>query len=152
MRARVSGRFRSRAAHAIATGHVFRYLAGATVVLTIVSGVAVWLIDRRDFPTLGEALWWAVQTLSTVGYGDIVPHSTWGRVVGSVVIVFGVTFLALLTATVTSYFVSADQEQRSLARDEDRGELDADTRALLREMSARLDAIEQALQDIRRSP
>ena len=101
---------------------MFRYLAGATVVLTIVSGVAVWLIDRRDFPTLGEALWWAVVTLATVGYGDIVPTSTWGRVVGSVVIVFGVTFLALLTATVTSYFVSADQEQRSVALEEDRGE------------------------------
>ena len=67
------------------------------------------------------------------------------------VIVLGVTFLSLLTATVTSYFVSADQDQRTVELAEDRGETEADTRALLREMSARLDAIEEALQDIRRS-
>ena len=131
---------------------MFRYLAGATVVLTFVSGIAVWLIDRRDFPTLGEALWWAVQALSTVGYGEIVPHSTWGRVVGSVVIVFGVTFLALLTATVTSYFVSADQEQRGLAVEEDRAGTGGRHAGAAAKMSARLDAIEQALQDIRGSP
>ena len=150
LRGPIAGQFRVRATRAIASGHVFRYLAGATVVLTLASGLSVWLIDRRDFPSLGEALWWAVVTLATVGYGDVVPTSTWGRFVGSVVIVLGVTFLSLLTATVTSYFVSADQDQRSVELAEDRGETEADTRALLREMSARLDAIEEALQDIRR--
>ena len=65
-------------------------------------------------------------------------------------IVLGVTFLSLLTATVTSYFVSAAQERRSAELEADRGERDADTRALLRELSARLDAIEEALRDLGR--
>ena len=50
-------------------------------------------------------------TLATVGYGDVVPHTTWGRVLGSIVIINGVTFIAFLTATITSFFVSAEREE-----------------------------------------
>jgi hypothetical protein len=52
---------------------VFRYLAGAALVV----GFMVTIIDRRDFPTFGDGLWRAVVTLGTVGYGDIVPHTSW---------------------------------------------------------------------------
>jgi voltage-gated potassium channel len=137
--------FTRRAEHAIAHRRVFRYLAGATVVLSFAAGVLVWIIDREDFPTLGDALWWALVTLATVGYGDIVPHSAWGRVVGSVVIVLGVTFLSLLTAIVTSYFVAADQEQRMAEVEAARGARQDDTHAMLREALDRLEAIEGRL-------
>jgi voltage-gated potassium channel len=104
--------------------------------VSVGSGVLVWLIDRRDFPTLGDALWWAIVTLATVGYGDIVPTTAWGRVVGSVVIVLGVTFLSVLTATITSSFVSAAQEERAAGDD---------THAVLEEIRERLRAIEERL-------
>jgi voltage-gated potassium channel Kch len=143
--ARIQDRFRRRTAQAITDGRVFRYLAGATIVLTVASGVLVWIIDREDFPTLGDALWWALVTLATVGYGDIVPHSAWGRIVGSVVIVLGVTFLAVLTAVVTSYFVSAEQEKR-MAEAGGLHEAEADgTQALLHEINDRLQALEKRL-------
>jgi voltage-gated potassium channel len=132
-------RMQQRAERAISHGHVFRYLAGATLVLSVLAGVVVWLIDRRDFPTLGDGLWWSLVTLATVGYGDIVPHTAWGRVVGAAVIVVGVTFLSVLTATITTYFVSADQEARARADD--------GTEATLQEILARLTAIEQALRE-----
>lgn len=138
----VHGRFRQRVERAIADRHVFRYLAGATVVVSLGSGALVWTIDREDFPTLGDGVWWALVTLATVGYGDIVPHTAWGRVVGSVVIVVGVTFLSLLTATVTSYFVSSDQEQRMAEVARLRGADVEDTQALLRDISDRLRALE----------
>ena len=51
-----------------------------------------------DFPTFGTGVWWAIVTLATVGYGDVVPHTAWGRVLGAVVILIGVTFLSFLTA------------------------------------------------------
>jgi voltage-gated potassium channel len=140
-------RFRGRAERAIAGRHVFRYLAGATVVLSAAAGVLVWIIDRRDFATLGDGLWWALQTLSTVGYGDVVPQSTWGRVVGSAVIVLGVTFLSFLTATITSYFVTADQDDRAAEVEALRGADAEDTQASLRAILRRLDSIEQALRD-----
>ncbi len=142
---RVEGHFRRRAERAIANRQVFRYLAGAMLLLSLAAGVIVSIIDRRDFHSLGDGLWWALVTLATVGYGDIVPTSAWGRAVGSVVIVMGVTFLAILTATVTSYFVSADQDERMADVEAARGAEDDDTKALLREVIARLDAIEAAL-------
>jgi voltage-gated potassium channel len=134
-RAGIEERFRHRAERAIANRRVFGYLAGATMLLSFGAGILVWIIDRRDFPTLGDGLWWALVTLATVGYGDIVPTSGWGRAVGSVVIVMGVTFLSFLTATVTSYFVSADLAEREKADD---------THALLEEILSRLDAIDAA--------
>jgi voltage-gated potassium channel len=130
---------------AVARRRVFPYLALTTACLGVLAGFVVTLIDRRDFPTFGDGVWWAIVTLATVGYGDIVPTTAWGRVVGSVVIVFGVTFLAFLTATVTSYFVSAEAGE---AVDADRLEREAErneTMELLRTVERRLAAIEERL-------
>lgn len=103
-------RFRERMREAVANRRVFPYLALTTVGLGLLAGFVVTLVDRKDFPTFGTGVWWAIVTLGTVGYGDVVPHTAWGRVVGSAVIVVGVTFIAYLTAVVTSYFVSAEEE------------------------------------------
>ena len=136
--------------HGAITGrHAFRYLALATAVLTIGVGCLMTLVDRRDFPSVGDGLWWAVQTLSTVGYGDIVPTGIWGRLLGSVVIIMGVTFLAFLTASVTSMFITAEQERRSEEeRWEDRGGDEALGAALAR-IDERLAAIEAGLSERR---
>jgi voltage-gated potassium channel len=143
----VEDRFRGRAARAIATRRVFRYLASALAVTSIGAGVLVRAVDPKDFHSLGDGVWWALVTLATVGYGDIVPHTTWGRVIGSAVIVLGVTFLSLLTATVTSYFVSADQEDRSAHAEALRGADEETAQALLHEVLDRLDAIERTLEE-----
>jgi voltage-gated potassium channel len=127
--------------HAVRKGRVFPMLAAVTVALAVGAGFLVTVIDRKDFPTFGDGVWWAIVTLGTVGYGDIVPHTGWGRVVGSVVIVFGVTFLAFLTATVTSYFVEAEQEERQVLAQEQR---DAAAQTLER-IEQRLAAIEEKL-------
>jgi voltage-gated potassium channel len=90
-------------------------------------------------------VWWSIVTLATVGYGDVVPHTAWGRVVGSVVIVFGVTFLSFLTAVVTSYFVTALQERATLEERRLRRVEEEETRALLRRLDERLAALEGKL-------
>jgi voltage-gated potassium channel len=146
-RGRIEDRFRGRAQRAIAKRRVFRYLALMTVVTSVGAGILVRLVDPEDFATLGDAVWWAIVTLATVGYGDIVPHSAWGRVVGSVVIVVGVTFLSVLTATVTSYFVAADEAERGAETEAlRRAELEV-TGELLHEVLDRLAANEQELRD-----
>jgi voltage-gated potassium channel len=142
---RMAERFRGRAARAIQRKRILRYLAGAMLVLSLGAGFLVWLIDRRDFATLGDAVWWALVTVATVGYGDVVPTTAWGRVVGSVVIVMGVTFLAILTATVTSYMVSGEQDERAVEEQAARGEEIAQTAALLREVLGRLESLERKL-------
>jgi voltage-gated potassium channel len=134
-----------RAARAVSSRRVFPYLAGATAVLAVGTGTLVRLIDHKDFHSVGDGIWWAIVTLATVGYGDIVPTTPWGRVVGSVVIVFGVTFLAFLTATVTSLFVSSEQQ---LTVDEERAERarsDEEMRAILLRLEQRMNAIESKL-------
>jgi voltage-gated potassium channel len=134
---------------AVANRRVFPYLALVTLCLGLLGGFIVTLIDKKDFPTFGDGVWWAIVTLGTVGYGDIVPHTAWGRVVGSLVIVFGVTFIAFLTATVTSAFVSTE-EQAAREREREREErAEAELRELLLGLKTQLDAIESKL-DARR--
>ena len=66
------------------------------------STIVAWTLDKRDFGSVGEALWWSLQTVTTVGYGDIVPQSARGQVIGGVVMLLGIAASAVLTALVTS--------------------------------------------------
>jgi voltage-gated potassium channel len=139
---------RERSQRAVATGRVIPYLAGTMALLAIAVGFVATLIDREDFPSLEVGIWWAIVTLGTVGYGDVVPHTTWGRVFGSVVIVFGVTFISFLTASVTSFFLAAEQESQARIDREQRAAEEEATRELLRELGSRLGAIEARLDGI----
>ena len=130
---------------AISRRRIFPYLAAVTLCLALLSGFIMTLVDRNDFPTYGNGVWWAIVTLATVGYGDFVPTSPLGRVVGSAVIVLGVTFLAFLTATVTSYFVSSEQERGKAREMEQRETADRELQELLRALESRLAAIEEHL-------
>jgi hypothetical protein len=47
------------------------------------SGAAMRLVDGKEFPTIGRGLWWAAETVTTVGYGDVVARATPGRVLGT---------------------------------------------------------------------
>ena len=138
---------RRRAERAVARRHVLPFLILAITVLAVATGIVARLIDRRDFHSFGDGIWWSIVTLGTVGYGDIVPHTAWGRVLGSIVIVCGVTFIAFLTATVTSLFVAVDQEE-ALKKIRGMGAASAeDTRTALREINERLAAIETKLDE-----
>lgn len=138
-------RWERRARDAVASGRVFPYLTATTALLAVIVGFIATLTDRKDFPTFGAGLWWAIVTLGTVGYGDIVPTTAWGRLLGGFVIVVGVTFISFLTATVTSYFVSVDQEAEQAREHEFRAASDNETRELLKQLDSRLAAIERAI-------
>src|SRR5215468_10323714 len=62
--------------------------------------------DHDNFPTVGSGLWWSVQTITTVGYGDLVPATTVGRLLAAFVMLFGIGFLTVITASITSSFVA----------------------------------------------
>jgi voltage-gated potassium channel len=88
------------------TGRILPYLVGVIASVALGFGFIMWLLDRDDFPTLGIALWWAVTTVTTVGYGDVVPTNTLGRAVASGLMIFGFASLSLLTGIVASLLVS----------------------------------------------
>jgi voltage-gated potassium channel len=136
---RIQSRLRHRAMLAVENRRVFPYLVGVIAVTSVVTGLVAHLIDRKDFPSFGIGVWWAIVTLGTVGYGDVVPHTGWGRVLGGGVIVCGVTFISFLIAIVTSLFIDAGRDTERQMNDARH----AETMRLLRQMDDRLGALEQ---------
>ena len=107
--------------------------------LTSVAAVLVFVLDRQDYPNLGVALWWAVQTVTTVGYGDYVPHNTEGRIIGGLVMLLGVSLVAVVTASIAAAFVQS-AKQRVIESSEEHQLADK-----LDEIAERLDRIEAAV-------
>ena len=83
-----------------------------SVAVTIIAGVLIRLTDPDSYPNIGVGLWWALQTTTTVGYGDVVPESAGGRLIAAFVMVAGLGFLAVTTAAITSAFLDAARQRR----------------------------------------
>ena len=118
-----------------------RIIASVTILVTVLSGVLIHWADPKNFPDIARGLWWAVQTVTTVGYGDVVPHNTAGKLVATLVMVVGIGFLTVMTAAITSTFVEATR-RRTVG---DQTEL---LSVRLDQIGARLEAIEARLKDI----
>jgi voltage-gated potassium channel len=90
-------------------------IATVTTVITVVTGLLMTLIDRDNFPSVGTGLWWAVQTVTTVGYGDHVPGSAGGQIVAALVMLLGIGFITVITAAITSTFVARSSSRQQAA-------------------------------------
>ena len=117
-------------------------IAFVTTIATVGSGLLMTAIDHRDFTTVGQGLWWAVQTVSTVGYGDHVPTDVAGRLVAALVMLLGLAFVAVITAAITSSFVARATEERMR-----RVGVAPATEQHVREVKERLDRIEAVLRE-----
>ena len=95
---------------ALESGRILRYLLATIAVMAVASGVIIRIVDPEDFPSLGLALWWAVETVTTVGYGDVVPVQPAGRAVASVLMILGYASLSLLTGIIASILVRRRNE------------------------------------------
>ncbi len=86
------------------------------VILLVFASSAMYYIEHphqpEQFPDIPSALWWAVITLTTVGYGDVYPISAWGKVVGGIVAVMGIGLVALPTAILSTGFLRELQRRR----------------------------------------
>ena len=108
-----------------------------TVGVSILGAVAIRVFDPDEFPNIWLSLWWSVQTVTTVGYGDITPRATVGRAIAAVVMVSGIGFLTVVTAAITAVFLEGERRELKLADDaRDAG---------LANIAERLDRIEEAL-------
>jgi len=117
--------------------HIFLSLIATTALLVILAGVLISIFDRDDFPSVWLGMWWAIGTVTTVGYGDVVPVQPAGRIVAAFVMVVGIAFLSLITATVASALVS-ETEAREAGDDDDLA-------AVLERIDQRLERLEQEL-------
>jgi voltage-gated potassium channel len=112
-----------------------------TLGITLAGGVLARIADPRDFHSLGTSLWWALQTVTTVGYGDVVPRSASGRAIGAVVMLSGIGFLTVVTASVTAALIEGVRDR---TRGGGRHQFDS---RFAEEISARLAAIEALLEE-----
>jgi voltage-gated potassium channel len=88
----------------------------ATVLVVVGAGVLISILDRDEYPTVWLGMWVALQTVTTVGYGDVAPVRVGGRIVAAVVMLYGVAFVAIVTAAITSTFVARATEQHEAAQ------------------------------------
>jgi voltage-gated potassium channel len=138
-----------RRARRIANGrYVTLGLAVTFLGTSLIGAFVIRIFDPHDFHSFGLAFWWAIQTVTTVGYGDVTPTTKFGRFVGGLEMVIGVSFIAFLTAGVTSTVIQraqADAEERSGNEGEALAAALAELKQSLAEIDQRLAGIESKL-------
>ena len=89
----------------------FLYIAGI-VVFVVVAGAGVLTIVEPETAGFWDAIWWAMVTTTTVGYGDIAPVSLAGRVIAVALMICGISLIASLSASIAAYFIETDSDWR----------------------------------------
>ncbi len=104
----------------------------------VVFGVVERLVNPETFDNVWLAMWWALQTVTTVGYGDVVPGDTAGKVIASFLMLGGLSLYAVVTGAITSAFVAEAQAQRRAGKEDP-------VTSRLEEITAQLEAIRAEL-------
>ncbi len=78
----------------------------------VVFGVVEHLVDPDTFGSVWLGMWWGVETVTTVGYGDVVPQDTVGKVIAVFLMLGGLSLFAVVTGAITSSFVSQAEAER----------------------------------------
>ena len=96
----------------------------ATLVVVVGAGVLISLIDNEEYPDVGIGMWWALQTVTTVGYGDVTPTHAGGKFLGALVMLEGTAFIAIVTAVITSTFVTRATKAAQAEEETDQERID----------------------------
>jgi voltage-gated potassium channel len=107
-----------------------RDAAVISLVTVLAGGAAFAAVEKGEDLSAWDGVWWAITTVTTVGYGDIAPKTDTGRAIGIIVTVVGIAFITLLTAAAAERYI-------------EKAAKDAKIDAHLQEISTRLDAIER---------
>ena len=132
----LSDRRLERMHRAVLSGRIIPYLALVTGMIAVGAALTVRVLARDEFNSFGESVWWAAQTVTTVGYGDVIPETPFSKVVAVFVMFFGIATLSLTTALITSAVIT--ETQRRMA------EVNGDTElGALQRIEQRLDALDR---------
>ncbi len=117
----------------------------ATLTVVVISGVLMRVLDHKEFDSVWLGMWWAIQTVTTVGYGDVTPKDVLGRVVATAVMLQGIAFIAIITAVITSSFVARATRARDAAQAKDEMTELEQIEARLAELDRKLDRLQASL-------
>ena len=133
-----------RSAGTALRGRITLYTLGSAALLIFTSALAVLAAERHEpgssIRSFGQALWWALTTFSTVGYGDSVPVSTQGRFIAALLMIGGVALAGVVTATLASWIVSLVEEENAEQEAATQAQVAA-LQAQVSELSERIDRL-----------
>ena len=136
-----------RSAGTALRGRITLYTAGSAALLIFTSALATLDAERNEpgssIRTFGQALWWALTTITTIGYGDTFPVSTEGRFIAALLMIGGVALIGVVTATLASWIVSLVEEESA----EQEAATQAQVAALQRQVSELSERIDRLLED-----
>ncbi|MBB2988506.1 potassium channel family protein [Terracoccus luteus] len=122
-------------------GRVAIYVVGATILVVFVGGLGMLDVERGqpggNIKTPGDAWWWAITTITTVGYGERYPTSTAGRLVAVALMVCGIALIGVVTASLASWLIERIRDEQS------------ETRLEVSDVHAQLRALRDELADLR---
>jgi voltage-gated potassium channel len=121
-------------------------VAGFWLIAVVAFGVVERAVDPESFDTVWLAMWWALQTVTTVGYGDVVPDSTSGKIIASFLMLGGLSLFGVITGAITSLFVAQAQATQRLRADVDDPVVDR-----LDDLGAKLERLQQEITALRSS-
>lgn len=128
-----------KAARVVLTRHKLHYALVVTLLVVVGSALLVAAVEGgapgSSIGSIGDALWWAITTVTTVGYGDLAPVTPVGRGVAVVLMILGIGLFGLLAASLASFFISEEEEEE-----------EAETQARLDDIARRLQRIEESLE------
>jgi voltage-gated potassium channel len=110
------------------------------LILVAIAGFLQRLVEPDTFTSLGLAYWWAVTTVTTVGYGDVVPTTAGGRTVAAMLMLTGLAFIPTLTSVIVSALIS----KRSRSDRQRLEQLEQEQAVILERIEARLERLERS--------
>jgi voltage-gated potassium channel len=129
----------------VTTERIAGSLFTIVIVVVVIGAFLEWRVEMdapgANITTLGTALWWAIVTTTTVGYGDTYPVTTMGRLIGSVIMVVGIGLIGTVSATVAAWFVSHKQQLREDAKAADVANDPATMTRTVAALAAQIDAL-----------
>src|SRR5262245_23964986 len=131
-------------------------VSGLAALVVLLGGSAVWLLERgiprATFGSWGDSLWWAITSITTTGYGDHVPVTLAGRLVGAVVMLTGVAIVGGVGAGVALIVARAAAHAEEQALSSEAESLERRLESHLDGLDVRLARIEEQLHRVGHRP
>ena len=119
-----------------------------TGLIVIASGFLMRVLDHKEYPNIFIGMWWAIQTVTTVGYGDVTPKAVAGRIVAAFVMLEAIALVAIVTAAITSTFVARATHLQDAKETQAEDRRAAEVERRFDDLAERMDRLETMLRGL----